>query len=1058
MSSDDIEAAEKEASAPDNNIGSDEEAVATKPDNADSEENDDQIGEGYRDEGRGKSSGKLSRLRNNQVGKFIGKNKLIAGAGGGLILVIGVIIIMFLAGSAKIIHLAENITVWNMARTARTFRQSVSQQTADSIEVAAADETVAGGRFAALKTRFGETKLASAIEKINSYRPAKVLGNLNSGVIPVFKDGGPRKLGNSILGNKKIFTGWDINGTFVEKTDPSILHPIQTYKDKIRFSAEMDALLEKEYRSTNSLVRGKVLKNFLSERGIKLRWWEKKGTLYKKLKQAAAEYLEQKAAYEKSNPTTKKAPTCAVSTTCDASDDSIKASKEALDDPKNAEIGAREIDDKVATAAGESVLKAKITTGVASVVTKTSAIYGIALPLCLIYDGSVNNTGNDIDNAESSLEQEYFTVRTAADQQKAGDTTAEAVGGLNGKIGSITTSIPQRRSFGETLDSAQETDAISQPQSSATGTYSMYDAFLGGVGFIPPTVIKVLDKVSDKACPVITDLRSGLVLTAAEIAVALLLPGGGEAETGAKSGLRLVMENISRSFTEKGALRFALAGARKTVRALPKILYKIGLQTGAIYGATEYAKFAVIKHMNAQNNGLATDEAFANQSDMGGNLYANENNRQLLYGAPLTTPEVALSNESDLAYLNSQNAQKSFSERYFAVSSSSSLISQIGNKAASLFNSSGLPLAKLFSATLANIRGLQSSFSSIFTPRARAIADSATVTGAGPYNIVQFGWTKEEEDLINSYTNPDYNPIENKLILEQSGKTEEIEKKYGHCFTDSMGTLLSNGDIKRETDGKVIENDGKCSPSDLGLHNKDYGDLVFRWRLNKRNENVLDQLIAIQEPETDNQSPAPSPQPTGSSIVGDPYTSSVDIACATGTNDLGIQDAYHEGVLIKMRLCALPNLPSGSGESAPGNQYYIADANGMGIVNSRVSGAWLALINDAKDAGITLSASSTFRTMAHQQALCAANSLCSGNPPKYTAVAQPGNSPHQAGVAIDFANMGGSASSGRTCATRQTWDSDAWRWLRDNASRYGFKQYANEAWHWDASTMSNRCS
>jgi len=96
MSSDDIEAAEKEASAPDNNIGSDEEAVATKPDNADSEENDDQIGEGFKNNEKPKKRFSLTRKQ-----KFIG--------GGATGLIVGVIfsLLTFFSGPLQIVHFSQ---------------------------------------------------------------------------------------------------------------------------------------------------------------------------------------------------------------------------------------------------------------------------------------------------------------------------------------------------------------------------------------------------------------------------------------------------------------------------------------------------------------------------------------------------------------------------------------------------------------------------------------------------------------------------------------------------------------------------------------------------------------------------------------------------------------------------------------------------------------------------------------------------------------------------------------------------------------------------------------
>lgn len=193
---------------------------------------------------------------------------------------------------------------------------------------------------------------------------------------------------------------------------------------------------------------------------------------------------------------------------------------------------------------------------------------------------------------------------------------------------------------------------------------------------------------------------------------------------------------------------------------------------------------------------------------------------------------------------------------------------------------------------------------------------------------------------------------------------------------------------------------------------------------------------------------APSTTP-----VGNVFADSSGVSCANGTRDLGVTNGYSASSPVPIRLCALPNLASSSEESTPGSAYYVANANRNAIVNSRVSGAMFALVNAAKNAHQTVSASSTYRTMAHQQALCNANTNCvHGN---YTDVAKPGTSNHQMGLAIDFAGM--SAKGGQTCATRAVDGSPLYGWLRNNAAAFGFRQYSAESWHWDPYTSANRC-
>jgi LAS superfamily LD-carboxypeptidase LdcB len=135
--------------------------------------------------------------------------------------------------------------------------------------------------------------------------------------------------------------------------------------------------------------------------------------------------------------------------------------------------------------------------------------------------------------------------------------------------------------------------------------------------------------------------------------------------------------------------------------------------------------------------------------------------------------------------------------------------------------------------------------------------------------------------------------------------------------------------------------------------------------------------------------------------------------------------------LVKIRICAVSNLPSTSEESNGG--YGIVGADGKAVVNSRVSGAVYAMVAAAAQDGVTLTASSGFRTMAHQQALYAAD-------PDPTRVAVPGTSNHQMGLAIDFAGL---PSTAGPIAGNQYWE-----WLSAKAANFGFKNYPAEAWHW----------
>ncbi len=173
------------------------------------------------------------------------------------------------------------------------------------------------------------------------------------------------------------------------------------------------------------------------------------------------------------------------------------------------------------------------------------------------------------------------------------------------------------------------------------------------------------------------------------------------------------------------------------------------------------------------------------------------------------------------------------------------------------------------------------------------------------------------------------------------------------------------------------------------------------------------------------------------------YADSTSVACAPNTKDLGKQDGYTEGRKVPIKICAVSNLPGFGDESKGG--YGVTGADGKTIVNSRVSGAAYALTEAAKKDGLTLSSTSAFRTMAHQEALCP----CDG-----VGIALPGRSNHQMGVAIDFtmadpSKFPNSRSSCINVKGRCSAPGDkVWEWLDKNAGQFGFKPYDAEYWHW----------
>ncbi len=293
-------------------------------------------------------------------------------------------------------------------------------------------------------------------------------------------------------------------------------------------------------------------------------------------------------------------------------------------------------------------------------------------------------------------------------------------------------------------------------------------------------------------------------------------------------------------------------------------------------------------------------------------------------------------------------------------------------------------------------------------------------------------------------------------------KLAEYNDKYGKCFSTTIEPstleILAGNTVNVYEDS--YKNSCMITPAD-----DEYEDFTdYRFFIANEVSKQADECQLNKQSECKILNPArraSTAPPAGSGnglIVGDPYTDGTSVPCATGTQDRGMSTGYagtgpgpNDYQTFPIRLCMLSNLPS-TGSEDPG----------FGVVNSRVSGAWFALINQAAAAGVVLTGASSYRSMAHQQALWEQNrddssSVWEQNRDDSSSVAAPGKSSHQAGVALDFANMESGSGRPQECAARATATSAQYTWMRNNAARFGFKQYAAEAWHWDALQAGNRC-
>lgn len=155
------------------------------------------------------------------------------------------------------------------------------------------------------------------------------------------------------------------------------------------------------------------------------------------------------------------------------------------------------------------------------------------------------------------------------------------------------------------------------------------------------------------------------------------------------------------------------------------------------------------------------------------------------------------------------------------------------------------------------------------------------------------------------------------------------------------------------------------------------------------------------------------------------YEDSSEIACAAGTNDVGVEDGYTGGNLVRVRLCELTNI----------DKINDPDEDARVRVNSRVSGAFKALTDKMRTDLGRAPIVSSFRSMAEQ---IRAKEIYGSR------AADPGFSNHQMGLAIDF-----QLDTGNNDATKAPGSDAVYDWLVANAASFQVKQLDSESWHWE---------
>lgn len=418
---------------------------------------------------------------------------------------------------------------------------------------------------------------------------------------------------------------------------------------------------------------------------------------------------------------------------------------------------------------------------------------------------------------------------------------------------------------------------------------------------------------------------------------------------------------------------------------------------------------------------LASGAQWGNYVSYGSRLAGNA--MSLVFGGvALTAGQVAQLNADENAIDQADFRSQSLAHRIFSPTDQRSAISQLIDNSSSSASQNFTKMGSFFT-------GLGHTFSPLF---GLATAHASAASNY-QYGFPEYGFSGS--DLNNPAVADPYANAEDVAKLLDNGDPHGYIDKAKKCFGVNITNTSQGWDVV-PGDSPVNPNDGKYNSGDCA----DSGNTEWlKVRFFIMDTGVMEGYGCYQGDDQSCQNDGMGASAGGSNVTT--ASSSVDtahifddsssVSCASGTNDLGIQDGYHDGQLVKIRVCAVSNLASTSEESNGG--YGMPDAGGKVIVNSRVSGAVYTLVQAANSNGVSLSASSGFRTMTHQQTLFNQN-------PDPSRVARPGYSNHQMGLAIDFAGL---PSTPGPVSGNSIWD-----WLSQNAANFGYKNYPAEAWHW----------
>ena len=753
-----------------------------------------------------------------------------------------VAIAVFIFGSLLIPDFTENMAALKFAKDARAQVQSVNQIEGEAL----ANETASTGVKASIKSTYSKVR-NNTWGKLDKWRPAKAIQSLQgNGKLTFLDKNGKTTTSVNSQTRTIVLNGEEIAVPQTTLKGNIIVSPINTIKQRLNFYKTLDQGLKAADPSLSTVIRSAAARRIIGNFGGSLQGYIVSKFVGKNDQQATEEL--QRETYNQVNDPSGIDGIASdevknVAENAKADMDGCVSDNNCLDalDNSGDTLSDKTVNDIQASFNGNT-LASKLQ----SFIVGANKTYAIVAPLCMIYDGS--RISSKTMDAQSDEQKRLATLMmSAGSQQQLGASAVNdaLLGALNKKLGDIGLSDVVKQADNQPVNN---TTGHLGTQQTAFGDYTeatLFDVALQGA----PSVAKFFDKGADALCPILSNFWLGVGVGLSTLVANFVSAGATSAAQdavgeAASVSIKAFMQQLTQRITTQFFTKKGIQDTATSVFAFARKFTKDSVRQGAVIaGATYLAQLLVVTDMGGLHNGLAQGLSAANDATDGADQLGNQIMQQQYMGAPLTTADVAQSDADDQGFRQSGNAALGPMQRYFALDNSASLASRLILNVGPHLNH-GM-FADMFSSfgNMLNPLGFGKLLSSI-TPRA---AFAATVGSNTHYGTVQWGWTDAEYALINK--NLSYQPLENQKTLDDSGKEDEISNKYSKCWTGTIGTLLADGDIQRDTNGNILPgaNNGDCSPTNLGPHNPTYGDLVFRYRLAQNYSNTLDVLLGIQE-------------------------------------------------------------------------------------------------------------------------------------------------------------------------------------------------------------------